>query len=310
MLKRVFNHHIGRFVTFGRRTPTIVQPHYRLSRYMTTEPTPPASVSYAPAAGPALSDVYCNNTLGCCVIASGYHIEGVATGNAGNLFVASDAQIVTDYAHIGGYVPGNPATDNGCEIQTALAYWQAKGFANGTKLLGYISANATNKLELMLGMYLFENCDFGVALPDAYINPFPSGNGFVWDVAGATDPQNGHSFCGIGYGPSGARIDTWGLQGTFTWNAIAQYAILNSGGEVWFLLTPDIINKAMAKAPCGFNLNQLISDFDGLGGSVVVPPAPTPVPPPVPHPSITLAQAQQAASAGAMAGLKTIWPSS
>ena len=35
---------------------------------------------------------------------------------------------------------------------------------------------------------------FVVELPAAWINPGPNGNGFVWDVAGSPNPQDGH-FC-------------------------------------------------------------------------------------------------------------------
>ena len=89
---------------------------------------------------PACCRISCG--LGDCVIAGGYHVEAVWTGNAGQLFTATDAQIVADYGAIGGYVPGDPSTDNGCDEQTAFNYWTKTGFANGTTLAGWLAVDA------------------------------------------------------------------------------------------------------------------------------------------------------------------------
>ena len=48
--------------------------------------------------------------------------------------------------------------------------------------------------------------------------------GFVWDVAGPANPDNGHCFVGVGYTDIGVVIDSWGMLGTITWAAIAAYA--------------------------------------------------------------------------------------
>jgi len=238
-------------------------------------PPPVVSVSYETKAQAALRNIYLNDQLGDCVIAGGYHVVGVETGNAtGTPFVATDQQIIADYGAVGGYVPGDPSTDQGCNIQTALAHWQTVGFADGTKLKGYLSVNPTNKHELMTALYLFENLVFGLELPDAYVNPFPSGDGFTWGVAGAPDPSNGHCIIGAGYNTSGVGIDTWALEGTFTWEAIAAYCTASNGGEVYTVITPDQLAKGQSVAPNGFNWLTLTQDFDILGGHVAVVPKP------------------------------------
>ena len=60
-------------------------------------PAPPASCDFSSAASSVLANIYGNDRLGDCVIAAGYHVTGVETGNAGDLFTASDAQIIADY---------------------------------------------------------------------------------------------------------------------------------------------------------------------------------------------------------------------
>ena len=81
--------------------------------------------------------MYMNNQLGDCVIAGMAHVVGVLTGEADNTPVLySDNQIVALYSAIGGYVPGNPATDQGCDEQTGLNYWQQQGAPAGSHQIG------------------------------------------------------------------------------------------------------------------------------------------------------------------------------
>jgi hypothetical protein len=275
-------------VKMGRKRPVARCPRLLLKDYLRQAlPVPPSSCDYTGLAKSVLVDIMGNDQLGDCVIAGGYHVVGVETGNAGDLFHASSAQVIKDYGAIGGYVPGNPATDQGCDEQTALNYWTQHGFANGTKLLGWLAIDATNKSEVMSAMDLFENVFFGIELPDAWITPFPSGDGFVWDKAGAANPQNGHAFVGVGYNSLGVQIDTWGMIGTITWAAVAAYASKAGQGELYVMLTPDQLTKGQTKAPNGVDWTYLIADFDSMGGNVPVPvppvPNPTP-PPPVPVP--------------------------
>lgn len=299
-------------VKFGRRQPVAHTPRLRLADYLKFSlPQPPASCDYTAKAAAVLADILLNDSLGDCVIAGGYHIVGVETGNAGTAFHATDAQITKDYSAIGGYVPGDESTDEGCDETTALDYWAQHGFANGTKILGSLVVDATNKAEVQVAMFLFENLMFGVGLPDAWISPFPSASGFTWDVNGDADPSNGHCVVGVGYNSSGVQIDSWGMIGTMTYAAVAAYAGSKGGGELHVALSPDQLAKGMTKAPNGVDWAQLIVDFNSMGGKVPVPspsPAPTPPAPPAPSPTppplppapavgVTLAQAQAWAKA-------------
>ena len=280
-LKSVYAPSLKRHVAFGRRRPVAIGPHLSASKYLVANvPAPPATCSYTSAATKVLDQMFGNDTLGDCVVAGGYHIVGVETGNAGKLFVATEKQIIADYSAIGGYVPNDPSTDQGCDEATALNYWTSHGFANGTKALGWLSVDPNNLTEVQQVMWLFENIMLGLELPDAWITPFPSASGFTWGVAGNSDPQNGHAVVGVGYNSAGLQIDTWAMLGTITWAALQKYCASAIGGELYVLITPDQLQKSATKAPNGFAWNDLISDFNTLGGHV---PVPTPVPPtPVP----------------------------
>lgn len=286
-MKTVFAPHLGTHVKFGRKRPVAHCPRLHLKNYLLKSlPTPPTVVDYSAAAAASLGNVDLNDQLGDCVIAGYCHIRGVTSANSGGpevLFSSSD--IIKMYSAIGGYVPGNPSTDQGCDEQTALNYWTQHGGTDGSKLLGWLALDATNPTEYRTALWLFENLYFGIELPDAWINPMPSGPGFTWGVAGAPDPHNGHCIMGMGYSPSGVKVDTWGMLGTMTDSAIAKYCGPSGGGELYVLVSPDLIAKGQSRAPTGFDWSQLIADFDSLGGNIPIPapsPAPGPIVPPVP----------------------------
>ncbi len=108
-LKEVFAPHLNTTVKFGRKRSDPTKPHLKLANYLKAAnlPTPPVTCDYTTKAA-ALRQMYLNDTLGDCVIAGGYHVVGTETGNAGDGFVATPAQITKDYSAIGDYVPGNP----------------------------------------------------------------------------------------------------------------------------------------------------------------------------------------------------------
>jgi len=240
-------------------------------------PAPPASCDYTKPAATALAEIYDNDALGDCVIAGMAHVAGVLTGNSGTEpFLYSDNQIIGLYSAIGGYVPGDPATDQGCDEQTALNYWENNGALppNSTiksgahKIAGWMAVDSTDEDECRTAMWLFENLYFGMELPDAWINPAPSASGFTWDVAGASDPNNGHCVVGVGYTSAGIVIDTWGMTGLMTNAAVAKYPNQASNGELYTVVSMDPINKVTQKAPNGFDWSQLVADFDSMGGNV------------------------------------------
>ena len=127
-----------------------------------------------------------------------------------------------------------------------------------------------------MAVWLFENLMFGVALPDAWTHPIAAGSGFTWDVAGDPDPDQNHCFGSVSWDEKGVGVETWGMDGTITYGAVAKYAVAGAGGQLFSVITPEILNRATQRAPNGFDFNQLTADFVGMGGTVTtgVPPAP------------------------------------
>ena len=260
---------------FGRRRPTY-GPMFRLKNYLLRGvPAPPRSITYTPKASLALSQMYGNDTVGDCTCAGVGHIEGVLTANAGDEFIYTPAEMIAFYSAVSGYIPGDEATDNGADEVTVLNRWLNKGFPPGQHHpAGWLWLDATEPMEYRLALYWFENLYFGLELPAAWVTPFPSSNGFVWDVAGAPDPDNGHAVMGCSYSPygppkNGVGICSWGLLGLMTDRAIAEYCVPSAGGALYTIVSQDAINKLSQQAPNGFNLQQLLADFKSMGGRVV-----------------------------------------
>ena len=267
-LAQFFSAPAGRFVKLGRRQPPPGALRIPLLSYLDPArlPAPPASCSYAPLAMDALSKVMRNDALGDCVIAAGYHVVGVETGNAKDPFVASDDQVTADYEAIGGFDPADPeGTDNGCDEVTAFAYWQQHGFANGTRLLGWVGLDASDAQQVKSALYLFESVVIGLNLPQEWLDQAQEKKPILWDVAGPPVPANGHCVAAVGYDEHGLQISTWGMLGTITWPALARYATAAAGGDLYAVLTPDQLQKGMAAAPNGVAWQQLIKDFDEIG---------------------------------------------
>lgn len=300
MALKVLHHPHGHSVKMGRKRPSTPFTGLHLKKYLRTDVVtlPPLPFGYGADATAALAQMYLNDTLGDCVIAAGLHAEGVITGNAGDEIVYNDEIAQTAYGWCG-YVPGNAATDQGCEITTVLDNWVSTGWPGpGSPAAGYLAVDPTNKTEVQTAIYLFENLIFGMELPDAWTNPMPSASGFTWDVAGAPDPNQGHCVAGFDATAQGISFATWAMTGTLTYAAIAEYCAATNNGELYVVITQDLINAASQKAPTGLDWAQLVADYNAMGGSLTPPtpgptPAPTPGPTPAPTPGPTPAPTPQ-----------------
>jgi hypothetical protein len=322
-MKRIFAPHLNRHVIIGAcKIPDRHAPMLKLRNYMKLGVLPPAAPS-CDYSGPAMSvitNIEGNDNYGDCVEAEDAHFVALVTGNAGTLYAYSAAQTLAAYSAITNFNASVPATDQGTDPIVDLNYYVQNPYADGTKLVGYLQVDATNQQEVMFAINAFGNLKIWLCLPDPYINPLPSGNGFVWDVA-SPDSSNGHCIgaCGynstnvavVGANSQGIQIMTWGLIGTLTWAAFAALCVPSAGGGCAVRVTPDWLNKSIGKTPSGFAWDDVLSDFVTMGGTLPTPaPTPTPTPsptPPAPTSPPTCAQAQGAIAAalGAQAPLVT-----
>jgi hypothetical protein len=257
----------------GRRIPKVRGPRFKFRDYLRKGlPQPPPTSDYSAKAAKAIGNVYLNDQLGDCVIAGMGHLVGIFTGNAtGTPVIFTDAQITAEYSAIGGYQPGNESTDQGCDEETALNYWQNTGIGGGHKILGWLEVDATDVNQVKSSQWLFENLFFGVSMPNKWVNPMPESAGFTWDVAGRPVQGNGHCVVGCGHNATGIDICTWGMVGTMTYKAVATYARQQAGGNLYVVVTEELADSASGKAASGFDMGQLVDDFNSMGGHVDAP---------------------------------------
>src|SRR5271170_7246647 len=100
----------------GKRPAHIDSRTLKLSNYLQTLAPPPPSQDWTAAVKKDYFEwgMMLNDSLGCCTMAAAGHMEMEWSANAGKpIIMPTDAQIETGYSAVGGYVPGDPSTDNG-----------------------------------------------------------------------------------------------------------------------------------------------------------------------------------------------------
>ena len=227
-------------------------------------PTPPDEFSYFDLAQPQESDILGNDTLGDCTACGAIHGIEAVTAAAGAPVVFSRADAVDFYSLSTGYNPNDPSTDQGGDEVAVCTYWRDHGIdgKGSHAITGWLSIDPTNQVLVKQMAWLFGILYFGLEL-DASWPQNTSGSGFVWDV-GTPSPNDGHCVVGCGATLQGVLINSWGMIGTLTWAAVAQFAAASNGGNVFVVLTQDVINVAQQKSPDGFDWASLQAWFDSV----------------------------------------------
>jgi hypothetical protein len=214
--------------------------------------------------------MFANDRLGDCVPAAAGHQIAAWTANAGNPFMPEECDILKAYEDIGGYVPGQPWTDQGCFMLDALNYWRKTGIAKH-KIGAFVALDLQNKIdgpthrivEIMQAVWLFGGAYIGLGLPitarcqDIWTvpdgGPDAGGNNAPWSWGGHCVPV-------VEYSRTGVKVITWGRELWASWHFIYQYC-----DEAYGILSPDWISTA-GTSPNGFDLATLAKDLDAITG--------------------------------------------
>lgn len=154
----------------GKRAPRIDPRTLQFSKYLlapeVVAPTPPPEVSWVMK----VDDwgVLGNDVLGDCVPAAMLHSVQQWTHYAGTEVVPSDQDALRLYEAIGGYVPGDPSTDQGVDMLSALNYWRKTGITVGKtnhKIAAYVQIDPKNRKQVQTAIMLFGNVFTGLQLP-------------------------------------------------------------------------------------------------------------------------------------------------
>lgn len=246
-------------VCLGKHPKRVDKRTFKLADYLVRgaplPPIPPkASYMQKIAAWP----MDLNDRYGDCVIAAMAHmIQQWTMYSSGVPVVLTDAQVLAGYEAIGGYVPGDESTDNGCDMLTALNYWRRVGLG-GHKIYAFAEVNMSDLQEVELAISLFGNCFTGLALPvtaqqqeQCWIVTDPSRQ----TAGGQPGSWGGHCIATMMYDSQAAGLVTWGEVMWMTPNFIRCYA-----DEGYAVLSPDWIEKR-GVTPSHFNFTQLKTDL-------------------------------------------------
>ena len=229
----------------------------QFAKYRTALPLTPPSLGWSSKMNPL--SVMLNDTLGDCVIAGYGHAVQEWTTYAGTPFIPTDQQVLKAYEDVGGYVPGDPSTDQGCYMLDALKYWRHQGLA-GYKIHAFVSVNPKDQQEVREAVYLFGNLYIGLALPvSAQAQPY------TWHVPaygpigdGQPGTWGGHAVPIVGFSPQTLNCITWGYRHEMTWDFLQTYC-----EEAYVMLAPAWIS-ANGFSPSHFNFAQLDADLSQL----------------------------------------------
>lgn len=222
-------------------------------------PNPTPKVSWTVPSWP----MYLNDQLGDCTEAGkGHMIQALSAWGEGKELTVTDNQVEAWYERDGGYVPGDPSTDNGCVMQDVLNNWNLDD-----KALFPISEFAELKdyysiAKVKQALYLFGAVYVGVNLPQSAVDQFNAG--LPWTYVPGSPIAGGHAIVLSEVLAAGntdvMHLVTWGqLQPASIswWNHYVE--------EAWVVLSPDWVNKSGVD-PSGFNYAQLQSDFQQVSG--------------------------------------------
>lgn len=208
---------------------------------------------------PASLGVMLNDSLGDCTCAAVGHAQQVWSFNTTHMITPSDAQIEALYEAAGGYVPGDPSTDNGAVEQTVLSYW-LNNAVDSNKLAAYVEVDPTSLLDVRYTIWQCGLAYIGFNVPN-YLMDNLMAAGSVWDVdpSGDNASAGGHAVIITGFEANGnMQVISWGSFYTMTpafWAANVD--------ECYGLIDSDWL-RTTGHTPVGMTIDQLESLMQSL----------------------------------------------
>lgn len=205
--RQTMNFRLGRKP--ARHDPRTLQ----FAKYAAGMPSPPASVdnTYGLGAFGMLGNDFCGD----CTIAAALHaIQTWHLSLTGRQFLPfSDALALSYYSKWAGYVPGDPATDQGAVELDVLNLWRKSTLADHN-LKAFCDPSPHNIDHIKKAIWAFGGVYIGIDFPsNASEEP-----GSVWDYDPAASIIGGHAvFCPL-YSPRGIGCISWGNLYTMTWD--------------------------------------------------------------------------------------------
>lgn len=243
---------------FGKRPLHLDARTLKLGKYLAPAlPPTPSRVDWSKGFNIDWGE-FLNDTLGDCTEAKKGHGVQIWTLDNGRLVTVPDSVVLNAYEVDGGYVPGDPSTDNGEDMISNLNYWRQNGFG-GHVLSAYATINFTSFSAVMQAIYLFGFVDIGFNVPQSAMDQNAAGQ--VWDVV----PNDGgivggHDVVVPMFDAASQMMTclTWGQRQKLTWPFFKKYV-----DEAYCLLSPDWLARH-GLDPSGFDMATLQADLAAI----------------------------------------------
>lgn len=202
--------------------------------------------------------MYSNDRIGCCTIATVAHLTQAWTSMQGHEYEMPEDDVIAAYRAVSGY-DGTPQTDLGANMLDAMNYVRQVGIG-GRKIHSFVAVDPKNRWEMEIAINLFGGVAIGADLPMA------AKSQHVWEVAPAnewtTDYRSGswggHAMACVGYNHRSVTLVTWGQVKIASWSWLLSYT-----AESYAILSEDWVS-ATRLAPNGFDLEALSRSLTAL----------------------------------------------
>jgi hypothetical protein len=195
--------------------PVHVQPSVSLCAYYTSDLPSVDSLTFPLGHADAIQpQMFCNNVIGDCAIAGSIEEVRLANALAGKTVNFTDQTAIENYSAITGYVPDDPATDQGTDVHELFDYRTSTGIidADGQRhtIIAYAGLTPRDFGELLVALSLFDMVGVGIQVPDFCEAQFDAGQ--PWHpVPGRHTIEGGHYVPLVGaLDQHTAQVYTWG----------------------------------------------------------------------------------------------------
>jgi len=237
-------------------------PKMKMVRKAASLPPLPASIDYSMGM-PRDLGVMLNDTLGDCTCAAVGHAIQIWTFNADSpkdMVTPSDKDIELLYETAGGYIPGEPWTDEGCVEQVVLTDWLSDA-VDGNTLAAYVEVDVTDMEEVKRTICECGMAYIGFNVPAYIMDEFTAPDS-VWDVHPTKNNMSvgGHAVVVCGYDTNGnLRVQSWG-----DWYTMTPAFWAANVDEAYALANVDWI-ETTGNSPAGLSIAELEALMQQMG---------------------------------------------
>ena len=153
--------------------PESTHPRVKLSDHLSVAALPPTPAVVDYASKVRMWPMYLNDQLGDCTCAGIAHAVQAWTAYAKGLVTLPNSAVLNLYERMG-YVPGNPATDQGAVEQDVLAEVHRNGIG-GHKILAYAQVDHEDPYEMKAALNLFGSLYLGAQMPQSAMDQTNAG---------------------------------------------------------------------------------------------------------------------------------------